>query len=120
KDYIPKYINENFYAVKFDAQFKEPITFQGVEYKFVNTANGSCHELAAALLKGKLKLPPIVFLDEQPTNIQSLGPDLNAAEMEMILNYYATESYKATPWRKYVKNFTPSEQFNVTVNNGSR
>lgn len=120
KDYIATYINDNFYAVKFDAQYKNPITYQGVEYKYVKTVNGNYHELVAMLLKGSLKFPSIMFLDENRQTIQIIQNYLDASTMEQALNYYGTDSYKTTPWRKYVRSFIPSEQYNISVNSGSR
>lgn len=34
-DIIAAYLNENYYAVKFDAERRETITYNGKEYKFV-------------------------------------------------------------------------------------
>src|SRR5687767_13071642 len=51
---IVKYVNENFYAIKFDAETKEVVKFKGKEYKFVPSGNRGYNELAAEILNGQL------------------------------------------------------------------
>ena len=51
--HIASYVNKNFYPVKFNAQDKDPITFNGREYKFIKQGKGGYHELAAALTDGR-------------------------------------------------------------------
>src|SRR5690606_34605975 len=50
-----KYINEHFYAVKFDAEQKTPVTFKGKKWEFVpqNRANA----LAVELMQGQMSYP---------------------------------------------------------------
>lgn len=120
KDFIAKYINENFYAVKFDAQYKHPIVYEGKEYNYVKTSNGNYHELAAALLRNNLKFPSVVFIDEDMMVIESLSMYINAVEMEKILNYYATDSYKVILWRKFSKSYVSQQNFNLPASTGGR
>ena len=48
---IAEILNNKYYAVKFDAEGKEPVVFQG--RKFVNDGSlGKTHQLAYALLQG--------------------------------------------------------------------
>lgn len=58
------YMNEHFYAVKFDGEQKENITFQGKEYKFVQAGRRGINTLAYYLLNGRAAYPTIVYLDE--------------------------------------------------------
>lgn len=67
---VIEYINEHFYAVKFDAEQKEPIEFQGKTYEFVNAGRRGIHTLAYSLMQGKASYPSFVFLDE---NFKNLG-----------------------------------------------
>jgi len=57
---IAKYVNELNYAVKFNAEQKADITFQGKTFKYVDQGNGKgYHELAAALLS--TSFPSLLF-----------------------------------------------------------
>ena len=47
---IVDYINANYYAVKFNAEQKEAIVFNGKTYKFVDNGGKGYHELANYLL----------------------------------------------------------------------
>lgn len=60
---IVKEMNENYYAVKFDAEQKEDFTIQDRTYKFVESGRRGYHELAAELMDGKLSYPTYVFLN---------------------------------------------------------
>ncbi len=91
--HIAKILNEQYYAVKFDAETKDTINFQGKA--FVNTMQGKRppHELAAALLQGKLSYPNIVFLNKQNNVLGALPGFKKPAEMEAILDYITKELY---------------------------
>ncbi len=98
---IANYVNDNYYAIKFDAEYKEDITFQGVEYKYVKSGRRGHHELAAMILKGRLSFPTVVFLDEEMKVIQPIPGYQDPKSMELIVTYFAGDYYKDTPWEKY-------------------
>ena len=54
---IVKYINENYYPVKFNAEQKDSVHFLGETFKYVEQGRSGYNELAATLLDGKLSLP---------------------------------------------------------------
>ena len=62
---VSAYLNENFYCVKFDAEQKNPVTFQGKTFNFITSGSRGYHELAAALLDGQLGYPSFVYLNEK-------------------------------------------------------
>ena len=105
KDHIAKYINENYYAIKFNAEQKEDILFNEKSYKFVKQGRRGYHELAAALLRGKLSYPTVVFLDEDLKVIQPIKGFQNPQNFELIMTYFAEDFYKNTPWKSYTKNY---------------
>ncbi len=106
---IVKYMNEHYYAVKFDAESKEPVSINGQEY--VNTNPGvkrSTHQLAVALLSGKLSYPSFVFLDEEVKLITVL-PGFNPPEkLEPVLHYIEEEAYKEKTFDSYLSGFKGS------------
>ncbi len=67
---VIQYMNENFYAVKFNAEQKEAITFKGKKYDFVQSGRRGIHTLAYELMDRSASYPSFVLLDE---NLNSLG-----------------------------------------------
>jgi hypothetical protein len=52
-----KPINNNFYAVKLNAEGKKDITYKDYTFKYRTEGKVKYHELAALLLNGKLSYP---------------------------------------------------------------
>ena len=101
---VADYINKNFYAVKFDAEQKEPITYRGHTMTFVAGGRRGYHELAYSLLDGKLGYPSMVYLDEQQNRI-TISPGYKQADAMMKeLQYVAGEHYKTTPYESFKPN----------------
>lgn len=117
-DNIADYLNDNYYPVKFDAERKETIIYNGKEYKFINRGKNGYHELAAELLKGKLSFPTVVFLDENSKLIQSIPGYQDSKTFEMIIKYFAEDYFKKVPWPKYTREFKPTPMVETPVKNG--
>lgn len=60
---VIKHLNENFYAVKFNAEQQNPITFKGKEYEFMPGGRNGIHKLAYTLLDRQASYPSFVVLD---------------------------------------------------------
>jgi thioredoxin-related protein len=103
---IIKYMNENYYPVKFDAESIEPITFNGQEF-VNNNPNGrrSSHELANTLLRGKMSYPSYVFLNEKNELITVVSGYLLAEKLEPILHYFGEDAYLSKEWPVFQKTF---------------
>ena len=98
---VSKYMQDNFYMVKMDAEGKDPIEYQGRTFKFVPSGRRGYHELAAALLQGKMSYPTVVFLDEQ-LNMLSPVPGYQQVEPFMqIAKYFGDNIYKDKDWQSY-------------------
>ena len=98
---VAKYMTDNFYMVKMDGEGKEPIEFKGKTYKYVPSGRRGYHELAAALLQGRLSYPTVVFLDE---NLNMLSPVPGYQKPEPFLNiarYFGDDIYKEKDWKTY-------------------
>ena len=102
---IVKYINDNYYAVKMDGEGKKDITFKGKTFKFVQNGKSKYHELAAAILKGKMSYPSTAFFNVNQELIQSVPGYLTEQKFEKILAYFKDDNYKDTPWPDFEKNF---------------
>lgn len=101
---LVRYVNNNFYAVKLDAERQDAINFQGKEYKFepqyrVNT-------FAVEIMKGAMSYPTTVFMTE---NFQSPTPIpgfRTVKEMELFLTYFGDNMYRRVKFDDYQKTFT--------------
>lgn len=108
---VVKYINEHYYAVKFNTELEGPITVKDSTYK-INPAYGrnGTHELAVRLLNGKLSYPTFVFLDER-FNILSPVPGYQKPDqIEPILKYFGDQTYLEKSWDEFSEAFKGSWQ----------
>jgi len=110
KDHIAKYVNNNYYPIKFDAETREDITYNGKVYKFVSNGKRGYHELALAITQGKLSYPTVTFIDENLNVIQPIGGFQDPQSFEMIMTYFAENHHKNTPWRAYTRNYSRKQQ----------
>lgn len=104
-DKLVAYINDHYYAVKFNAEQKEDILFKGKVYKYIRKNKRGYHEFAANLLQGKMSFPSFVFLDESQGIIQPISNYIEAPKFLMISSYFAEDYYKTTPWTQYAKKY---------------
>jgi thioredoxin-related protein len=98
---VAAYMNTTFYMVKFNAEGKEPIQYNGKEYTYVANGRSGYHELALALLQGTLSYPTVVFLDETQ---QMLTPLPGYQEVEPFLKvakYFGDDIFKTKDWPTY-------------------
>lgn len=98
---VAAYMNDNFLMVKLDGEQKEAIEYKGKTYKFVPSGRNGYHELAAALLQGRLSYPTVVFLDE---NMQMLSPVpgyQKPTPFLKIARYFGENIYKDKDWQSY-------------------
>lgn len=98
---VVKYVNDNFYAVKFDAETREVIRFKGKEYNYVPSGYRGYNELAAELLNGQLSYPTSVYLDEQLNVIFPVPGYQDAKTFEAVINYVQSNSFKTMQFDKY-------------------
>ncbi len=103
---IAEYINDNFYAIKFNAEQREPITIGGETYEYYQQGRRGAHELALALLDGQMGLPSTVFLDRTFSKEQVVPGYLAPRDMDGVLHYFA-EGYAAKhiPYAMFERKF---------------
>ncbi|MBN2633754.1 MAG: DUF255 domain-containing protein [Bacteroidales bacterium] len=104
---IADLLNNKFYPVKFDAETKQKITFLGKE--FINDGKyGNAHQLAVALMNGQMSYPTVIFMllnDKGEFEIAPLPGFKQSKEMEMLLSYFADNTYKTKSWDDFQKGF---------------
>ena len=101
KPEVAMYMNENFYNVKFNAEQKEDIEILGNTFKFVAQGSRGYHELAAALLNGKMSYPTVLFMNGK---FEMLSPVPGYQEVTAFLkvaHFFGDDAYKSTPWTSY-------------------
>ncbi|MEM8764244.1 MAG: DUF255 domain-containing protein [Bacteroidota bacterium] len=98
---VASYMKEHFYMVKMDAEGKEPIDFQGKTFKYVPSGRRGYHELAAALLQGKMSYPTVVFLDEKLNMLSPVPGYQKAKPFLKIAKYFGDNIYKDKDWKSY-------------------
>lgn len=100
---VAEYMNQNFYAVKFNAEQKEEIVYKGKTLKYMEAGRRGVHELAYALLDGRLGYPAFVYLDENQDRI-TISPGYKTADVIIKeLEFVADEHYKTTSYDKFTK-----------------
>jgi len=103
---IVQYVNKKFYAVKLNAEGRQPITFKGKTYNFIPKYRS--HELAFWLLKGRMSYPTTVYLDEN-VNVLSVVPGYQRVNsLQKLLHYYGENHHKTTSWKDFQANYKPN------------
>lgn len=103
---VIKYVNENFYAVKLDAERKDSVRFVGKMYGY--DPSYKVNMVAYDLLHGQLSYPSTVFMDQGFQLITNVPGYHNVPEWEMILKYLGQDKYKTVKWEEYQKDFKAS------------
>ena len=102
---VISYMNENYYAVKFDAERNDTIVFGGYTYVNEGGMNGrkGTHQLAAALLQGRLSYPSYVFMNEK-NQVLTVAPGyMDASQFLPVLKYIGTDAYLKQSFKDYIK-----------------
>jgi thioredoxin-related protein len=97
------YINRHFYAVRFNAETKEPIRFGGKMYDFI--PQYKANQLAVDLMQGQMSYPTSIIFEENFQGPQPVPGYLDVGNMEMILKYLGENIYKTVPFNDYQQQF---------------
>ncbi|MBU86474.1 MAG: thioredoxin family protein [Flavobacteriaceae bacterium] len=111
--YISKFINENYHAVKFNAEGNESINFMdkffqnpNFDSSRVNTRNAT-HEFARFL--GISAYPTTVFLDKDMNLITPVRGYLIPKQLEIYLELFKNDDYRTitsqSDFDNFIKNF---------------
>ena len=100
---VVEVVNKNFYAVKFDAEGKNDIAYGNRTVKFIASGSRGVHELAYALLDGRMGYPSYVYLNEKQERI-TISPGYKPTEPFLKeLSFIIGEHYKTTSFDEYMK-----------------
>ncbi len=101
-----KYMNNNFYAVRFNAETKDVIHFQGKEYSF--NPQFKANTFAVELMKGNMSYPTAIIMMENFQNPMPVAGYLDVNQLETILSYIGDNAYKHQAWDVYQKSYKPT------------
>ncbi len=103
---IIEYINNNYYAVKFNAEQKENITIGDKTYKFVDNGGRGYHELAAVLLQGKLGYPSTVFVNEKGEILELKQGYLKPRIFDTIIKFYGGDHHLTKTYANFMETYS--------------
>jgi thioredoxin-related protein len=89
---VMAYINEHYYAVRFDAESQDDISFNNKIFKY--NKEMKANELAMYLSFGQMEYPTTVFLTDPEARPAPLPGYLKPKEMEAPLKYFAEANMK--------------------------
>lgn len=113
---VVDYVNEHYYAVKFNAEGSNAVTYKDKTYKNPNydpakaNRRNSVHEFSRFL---KVRAyPTMVFFDEKGDFIAPISGYLKPRQLELYLKLFKTDKYKEMDtqekFNEYYKNFEPA------------
>lgn len=113
---VIRYLNENFYAVKFDAEGPNAVEFKGQTYSNPNyvpnkPGRNGVHELSRALQVRAY--PTLVYLDENLEMIAPISGYKNPQQLELYLRFFNDAWAQGTTqdeWDNFQQSFTPTFQ----------
>lgn len=106
---VIKYINENFYAVKFNAEYENAVIFNG--FRYINKFPGQekkYHQLALryAVIDKTIGFPTFVFLGAQFNKLHPpVRGNKSVAKLEMYLKFISENTYQKSTIKEYESRF---------------
>lgn len=97
------YINEHFYAIRMNAESKDPITYKGRTFNYKPDIR--MHELAAELMMGARSFPFTAIVEKDGMNISPIPGFMKAGEFESILKYIQDGRSANISWADWQKTF---------------
>jgi uncharacterized protein YyaL (SSP411 family) len=106
KSIVAGYLNSKFYAVKFNAESKQPITWRGKVYKY--NPEQKLHSLAKALITGEMGFPNTVFIANKQADPQSIAGYLTPKDLQVFVTYFGESKNREVDFNTYARNFKPN------------
>jgi len=112
---VIKYVNDNFYAIKFDAESPDPVTFNGKTFENPTydpnkRGRNGVHQFSRYMQVSAY--PTVLYLDEDLNLLYADKGYKTPSQIELYLKFFNNEDYKkintTEQWTEYQNNFTPS------------
>ncbi|MEZ4987781.1 MAG: DUF255 domain-containing protein [Saprospiraceae bacterium] len=99
---VVKVMNTHFYAVKFNAEQTADVLYDSHTFKYIADAGRrGVHELAYALLDGRMSYPSFVYLNAAKERI-SISPGYKEGDaMEVELRYIGEDHFQTTTFEAF-------------------
>ncbi len=101
---VVTYINEHFYAVKFNAESTDSVVLGSIKYGYNPAYN--TNSLAVYLLSGLMGYPTTVLLSSIDARPAPLSGYLKPSELEPPVKYFGDGAYKNQDFTVYMTKFT--------------
>ncbi len=113
---VAKYINKNYYAVKFNGEGNEEVKYKGYEFKNPNydpskaNRRNSSHQFAGYMRISAY--PTMIFFNEEGDVITPIRGYYSPQQLELYLKLFAKDGHKKITtqekFNEYAKAFKPS------------
>ena len=109
---VAKYLNENYYCVKFDAESTDTVNFQGniftnPDFKPNTPGRNGVHQFARFLQVSAY--PTLFFMDKNGNGLGPVTGYRTPGQLEIFLKYFSSEDYlritTQEQWADYEKAF---------------
>jgi thioredoxin-related protein len=129
-EYIAKYMNENFYCVRFDAETRDSVKFSLMtpdtmkdvkgkvkkigqkpqQYVYYNTGapgvQRSTHQFAGSILQGyNIAFPSMVFISKDIKRVDVIQGYYPPEQFEPVMKFFGSGSWEKTKFDDYQKTF---------------
>jgi thioredoxin-related protein len=110
---VADYVNKHFYAVKFNAESGDPVTFKGQklvnpDFNPANTGgrNGT-HQLTMTIanVQGRIAYPTVVYMDSDLNVLAPVQGYMTPDQIEPILTFFGEGHYKTKEYQAYMGTF---------------
>ncbi|UEG50070.1 DUF255 domain-containing protein [Ferruginibacter lapsinanis] len=101
---VANYINQNYYPVKLNAEFKKPIQWDGKIYSY--NSRYRANDLAVYLSQGNMSYPTTVLLPSINAQPAPLPGFFKPGELESPLKYFGDGGYKTKTFPEFLKTFS--------------
>ena len=100
---VAAYINRHYYAIRFNAEGKSPVTFNGRTFEFKPEIN--IHSLASELMLGQRSFPCTVIIEKNLMNVVPITGYMKVKELEPVLKYFVDGADRNIPYGEWEQNF---------------
>jgi thioredoxin-related protein len=94
---IIRYVNQNYYAVKLNAESNKKLTYNGRELNEASLAQD---------VFGATGFPTTVYLTSDQKLLQPVPGYLDVDMLSKILHFYGEDAYKTTTWENYSMSYS--------------
>lgn len=103
---IAKYMDANYYCVKFNAETRDTVTFNGQKFANRGAENQrSANDFTITALQGRLSYPSFTFVSKDRKNFTIMAGYMPPEQFEPYLHYYSEEKELTVPYEEYLKTF---------------